>query len=128
MNSPFAKVLASAQEQSAPQRLLFMLAQSETTSKADSQAQGTISPLMCVDKLPEELSNFKDFVAEADTVSQDWNMIFIAAMPGENGITPSSEDAEPVLNMMVNDLVSGQDLSRYLILDRDEQQIEISQS
>ena len=127
MSSAFSKMLDTSKQQEQPQRLLFMLAQSETdNSDNQEESGGTISPLMCVDKLPEEIESFATFVDEADSVNKAWNMIFIAAMSGQDGQAPTTEEAEPVLNMMVNDLMSGQDLSRYLILDRKEQQIEIS--
>ena len=110
INSNFTKLVQAAKAQAEPQRLLFLLAKSERTNKSKkSRARGTIAPVACVDKLPQELTTIKKFSAEADQISTDWNMILIAGMNGSDGQAPSSEDAEPLLNKMANDLLSGQD-------------------
>lgn len=126
VDSNFQKLVNAAKSQSEPQRLLFLLAKSERENKArKSRARGTITPIACVDKLPEELSTIKKFVSEADQINSDWDMIFIAGMNGSEGKAPTTEEAEPLLNKMANDLMGGQDLSRYLILTRDDQQVEL---
>jgi hypothetical protein len=126
MDSHFEKMLAAAKAQPEPQRLLFMLAKSEIdSSDEETGIKGTISPVMCVDKLPEELTSFENFVSEADKISSDWDMIFMAGVGGENQQMPTPEEAEPILNKMVDDLMSGQDLSRYLVIDRSNQPVDI---
>ncbi|WP_196138191.1 ribonucleotide reductase subunit alpha [Aliikangiella sp. G2MR2-5] len=125
-NSNFLHLLEAAKAQSKPQRLLFLLAKSERDNKAKkSKARGTISPVACVDKLPEELTNLMDFIKEADQITTDWDMVFIAGMSGENEIAPSTEDAAPLLEKMASDLLSAADLSRYLILTRDDEMVEL---
>ena len=115
---------AEAQEQ--PQRLLIMLAKSEIESNdKDEGMSGTITPVICVDKTPDEITTFEDFVIEADSINSDWDMMFIAALTGENNKMPTPEEADPILNKMVNDLMSGQDLSRYLVLDRNGDPVDI---
>ncbi len=129
MSSNFMELVKAAKAQPEPQRLLFLLAQSERSNKAHkSNAKGTITPVMCVDKEPEELTGFSRFVSEADSMSKNWDMMLVAGMNGEGGKAPTTEDAEPLLNKMANDLMSGQDLSRYLILDRNEDQVNILQN
>ena len=126
MHSNFQKLIGAAQNQAQPQRLLFLLAKAERNNNPKkSTAKGAITPVMCVDKLPEELTTFADFVAEADGIDTSWNMILIAGLNGENGQAPTTDEAEPLLNKMANDVMQGQDLSRYLILDREENQIEM---
>lgn len=116
------------EEQPEPQRLLFLFAKSEGVNKKKSKKNqsGQLQPVMCVDKLPQELSTFENLVKEADGVSKDWDFIFIAGLSGANGEAPSTDDAEPYLNKMTNDLSNGQDMSRYVVFDRDEKPIEIS--
>ncbi len=124
--SNFEKLIQAAKSQSEPQRLLFLLAKSERDNKAKkSRARGTIKAIACVDKLPEELSTLKAFISEADQITTDWDMILIAGMNGQNNQAPTSEDAEPLLNKMANDLMSGQSLERYLILTRHDEQVEL---
>lgn len=53
------------------------------------------------------------------------NIRCIAGLSGTNGQAPSEEDAEPNLNKMTNDVANGADLSRYVVLDRQEQAMDI---
>ena len=127
MNSVFNDLLEMTKKQPEPQRLLFLFAQTgDTKGKIKKHQRGSISPVMCVDKLPEELSDFASLKKEADSVSKDWEFMFIAGLSGTDGKAPSSNDAEPYLNKMTNDLANGQDLSRYVVINRDEQPIEIA--
>lgn len=127
MIKTFNDLIQTAQAQSQPQRLLFLFAKTEAEKKKKSKKQqrGTITPVMCVDKLPSEISSFKALLAEADQISTAWDFIFIAGLSGHDGQAPSTEDAEPHLNKMANDLMGGQDLSQYMIFDRKENPIMI---
>ena len=51
--------------------------------------------------------------------------MLIVGLNGENGVTPTAEEAEPYLNQMANNLMMGQDISRYVIFDRQENPIVI---
>lgn len=125
MSNMFKELLQMARTQTEPQRMLLLFAKADevTSKKKSKESKGTISPVMCVDKLPEELSTFDALVQEADSVSKDWDFMLIASLSGEGAITPSSEDAEPFLNQMTNDVASGNDLSRYVIFDRQQNPI-----
>ncbi|WP_370279580.1 ribonucleotide reductase subunit alpha [Pontibacterium sp.] len=120
MSNQFKELLDAARKQDEPQRLLFLFAQIEKLdSKKHKQRQhGSVVPLMCVDKLPADLTDFAALAAEADQVSADWDFMLAAGLPGKNGLPPSTDDAEPHLNKMANDLMMGADLSRYVIFDR----------
>jgi len=126
MISKFSDLLQLASQQSNHQRLLFLFAQSESddsSKKAESDSdnqRGTLQATMCVDKLPEEIKDYASLVKEADSISTDWDMVFIAGLDGKGDTPPSTEDAEPYLNQMTNNLSSGQDLSGYLVFDRSE--------
>tara|TARA_R110001592_G_scaffold324870_3_gene604608 strand:+ start:272 stop:661 length:390 start_codon:yes stop_codon:yes gene_type:complete len=121
MVSNFQSLITAAKQQSQPQRLLFLFAKAETEdTKQSNQQHGTISPLMCVDKLPEELTTFAAFSDEADDISPDWDFMLAVGLSGQNGEAPSSDDAEPFLNQMISNLTAGQDLSQYVIFDRED--------
>ncbi len=128
MASMFKEVLQMTTQQEQPQRLLFLFAQPEghNPKKSKKHAKGQVQPVMCVDKLPEELSTFDNLVKEADSITKDWQFVFIAGLSGHDGVAPSADDAEPYLNKMSNDLADGQDLGRYVILDRSETPIEMA--
>lgn len=127
MSTIFKGLLEMATSQEQPQRLLFLFAQPEIPDPKKSNS-GHIKPVMCVDKLPNELTTFGQLIKEADLISKDWSFAIISGMSGQNGVAPTTEDAEQFLNKMSNDLVGGQDLGRYLILDREENKIEMERS
>lgn len=129
MVTNFQSLITAAKQQNQPQRLLFLFAKAETEeSKKSNQHRGTLSPLMCVDKLPEELSTFAAFSAEADNISPDWSFMLAVGLSGQNGKAPTTEEAEPFLNQMVDNLTAGQDLTQYVIFDREDNPVLIQTS
>ncbi|MBC7858917.1 MAG: ribonucleotide reductase subunit alpha, partial [Burkholderiaceae bacterium] len=69
-NVPFADLLAAANQQLEPQRMLFVFAESQLPDQAseiekrrfDEGQGGVLTPVMCVDKLPSEIGSFADLV------------------------------------------------------------------
>ncbi len=115
----FDDLVQVAKQQPEPQRLLFLFAKAESESTTETgQERGTIAPVICVDKLPSELSSFQDLVSEADTFKKDWTFVFIAALPGIAGKEPTSEEASPHLEQMTNSIANGMNIHQYLIFDR----------
>lgn len=114
----FADLITAAKNEPSPQLFLFLFAKAESKKNAfkTRHSSGTIVPVMCVDKPTEELSTFKDLIDEADRITKQWDFIFI-------GCLNAALDAEPHLTKMSNDVASGNDLSRYVILDREERPI-----
>lgn len=105
-----------ARGQPDPQRLLFVFTRIDAPP-ADALPQqhaahkegrgGTLTPLACLDKTPEELGSFAQLNAEAIQHVPDWSIVFVAAMGGVAGQLPSSEDAEVPLNKMVEMVKTG---------------------
>lgn len=125
MIEKYDDLLKMASEQAEGQRLLFLFAKANTTrgTRKRDDKKGTLDPVMCVDKLPEEVPTFSGLVEEADTISKEWDLVLIAALSGEPGKAPTTEEAEPFLNQMTNDLANGQNIARYVIFDREENPI-----
>jgi len=123
----FKDLLKLTSEQEQPQRLMLLFANAEAKNakKSKKHQRGTITPVMCVDKLPEELTSFDALVKEADSIEKGWNFIFIASLSGENGKAPTTDEAEPFLNKMANDIETGNNVGRYVIFDREENPIEL---
>jgi len=102
----FDDLLATALQQPIPQRLLFLCATAELpddaspAQRADFEAGhgGFLTPLMSVDKAPDELANFQQFVAEADQVSPHWQVVFVAALQNPHG--------QPIDTAMVDEALS----------------------
>lgn len=132
MVSNFQSLITAAKQQSQPQRLLFLFAKAEAEdskdSKSSKQQRGTLSPLMCVDKLPEELTSFAAFSDEADSISPEWDFMLAVGLSGQNGVAPTSDEAEPFLNQMIDNLTAGQDLTQYVIFDREDNPVLIQTS
>jgi hypothetical protein len=127
MISMFSDLLSMANEQPDPQRLLFLFASTEATKKSRKRddKKGTIEPTMVVDKLPDELTSFAELVKEADTINKEWDFVFIASLGGQNRQHPTSEEAEKYLNQMTDDVMTGTNISRYVVFDREENPIEL---
>jgi hypothetical protein len=133
MISNFKQLLQIAREQDQPQRLLFLFAKAESSApkkkqKKSKDQHGTITPVMCVDKLPDDLDTYQALIAEADQINKEWDFVLIAGLSGKNGIAPTTEEADPYLNQMTNHLASGQDLSQYVIFDREGSPVVIQAS
>jgi hypothetical protein len=122
MISMFSDLLSMANEQPDPQRLLFLFTNVTATKKSRKQddKKGTIEPTMVVDKLTEEMHAFADLVKEADGINKNWDFMFIASLSGDKQQAPTSEDAQPYLNKMTDDIMTGNNVMRYVVFDRQE--------
>ena len=111
----FDDLLRAATEQPEPQRPLFVFATAGVDADATAEQKarfqaghgGTLTPLMCVDKLPGELASFDTLLEESRGFEQAWDMVFVAALPGSGGASPTSLQAEAPLQRMVNSIKSG---------------------
>lgn len=117
--SSFQDLLNAAAMQSAAQRLLLVFAGATLPDGASAQQRaefeaghaGELAPLMCVDKLPQDLSSFAALADEADHLmranQQQWQIVFVASLSGSPGLAPSPEQAEKALNAMVEAIKVG---------------------
>ena len=117
----FDDLLRSAREQDPPQRLLFVFTAAGVPDDAspDQHARfkagegGTLTPLMCVDKTPDELTSFEALTEESRQLGTAWDIVFVAAMAGSAGSAgiaarePTSLEAEAPLQRMVEAIKSG---------------------
>ncbi|RFA28999.1 hypothetical protein CAI21_11145 [Alkalilimnicola ehrlichii] len=122
----FEDLLKVARQQPEPQRLLFVFAKPvlpkdpdpEEVRRFEAGRGGALQPLMSVDKRPEDLSSFQALCKEADSRNPEWKMVFVAALAGAGDKPPSSETVDASLEVMINTIQSGGDISRYLAFDR----------
>lgn len=116
-----------ANEQPDPQRLLFLFASAQATKKSKKRddQKGTIEPTMVVDKLPDELSTFEALVKEADSINKEWDFVFIASLSGQMRTPPTSDEAQTYLDKMTNDVMTGSNIRKYVVFDREENPIEL---
>jgi len=121
----FDDLLQAARAQPLPQHLLFVFTRAELPDDA-SPAQraafeagegGALIPTVCVDKSPDALSTFGALVEEAGQFTQDWSLVFLAALSGSPMAAPAGQVIERELNGMVERIKRGE-IGGYLALDR----------
>ena len=113
--SSFDDLLAAARQQREPQRLLFVFASAELPegSTPEQAARfragqgGALTPLMCVDKTPDEIASFAALAEESRQFGQDWGMVFVAGLSGRNGVAPTPDEAQKPLEKMVESIKAG---------------------
>lgn len=113
--SSFDDLLQAANSQTEPQLLLFVFTKAELPEDAteDEKANfaqgmgGTLTPVVCVDKSPEEISSFAALMEESKKTGQDWDVVFASSLSGRAGIAPNSDQAEQPLQMMVQAIQAG---------------------
>ena len=130
----YQSLLAVGRQQSEPQRFLFVFLQASLPDEHNTEDEqsfhsgqgGELNAIMCVDKDLQELTHFADLVTESEQMEQDWSLVLIACLSGKNGTLPTSDEAEPVLKMMVQTVQNGGDLSKYLAFDRQGELLQFS--
>ncbi|QEY58825.1 ribonucleotide reductase subunit alpha [Pseudomonas sp. C27(2019)] len=113
--SSFDDLLQAANSQAEPQLLLFVFTKAELPEDATEQEKanfeqgmgGTLTPVVCVDKSPEEISSFTALLEESKKTGQDWDVVFASSLSGRAGIAPNSDQAEQPLQMMVQAIQAG---------------------
>lgn len=128
--SPFDQLLQAAASQPQPQRLLFVFAGAELPEDAtaiqrerfEAGEGGALAPLACVDKHLSELTSFEALVAESRKASPPWQVVFIAALSGQDGLPAPDGQVDAALGAMVEGVRTGR-LDAYMALDAQGEQI-----
>jgi hypothetical protein len=131
--SSFDELLRASREQNEPQRLLFVFASAGLPDDATPAQRarftagqgGTLTPLMCVDKAPDEIASFETLIDQAREFGQPWDIVFVAAMSGRAGSGPSSAQAEAPLQRMVESIKAG-DVGGFIPFDSQGQPIQFN--
>ncbi|MEJ6007132.1 ribonucleotide reductase subunit alpha [Paucibacter sp. AS339] len=111
----FQDLLSAAAQQIDAQRLLMVFAGATLPENASPQQRadfeaghgGELTPMMCVDKLPQDLANFEALAAEADRLTTNWQIVFATSLSGSPGQAPSTTEAEAALHQMVESIKAG---------------------
>lgn len=110
----YASLVASARQQEQPQRLLF------TFTRAEAEPGGlgkSLTPVLCADKLPEELKSFEALLEESTQMPAHWDVVFVAGLAGSNGQPPAPQQCEAPLRSMVKAIEEGR-IASLLAFDR----------
>ena len=111
----FDDLVRAARKQPQPQRLLFVFANAELPDDSTPEQRagfeagqgGALTPLMSVDKSPEELGTFAALAEEARGFCADWAIVFVASLSGREGRAPTSNDADRSLQLMIESIKAG---------------------
>ncbi|WP_111414908.1 ribonucleotide reductase subunit alpha [Billgrantia lactosivorans] len=123
--SRFADLLEEARRQSEPQRLLFVFARAELPDNPTAEQRerfeqgegGVLTPVLCVDKTPNELSDMAALEAESRRTGIEWDIVFVGALSGSGGQAASDDTVERQLQRMVESLQMG-NTQGFLALNR----------
>ncbi len=129
----FETLLEATRQQQESFRLLFVFAKSalppehseEEAERFKAGRGGELTPMICVDKSPDELTDFKSLALEAEKLFIDWQMVFTGALPGGIGVPPGKAEIDDALKNMVQAIQFGGDMSGYLIFDKNGDPIRI---
>ena len=121
----YADLLKAAHVQPELQRLLFVFAEAELPGehtaeqkeKFHARSGGALTPIMCVDKLPQEAPDFAGLVEQSRQMGKDWDIVFVASLAGSAIMAPTSQDADKPLQSMIESIRTGS-LKNYLTFNR----------
>lgn len=132
----FDDLLRLARAQPERQRLLLVFAGAELPEDATAEQRarfergegGALAPLMCVDKLPEQVDSFAALQAEAgamEPAGQPWCLLLAAALSGTPQVAPPEREAGRVLDRMVEAVRAGMP-GPWLAFDRGGRPVQLS--
>jgi hypothetical protein len=115
MLSSFDDLLRAARSQPERQRLLLVFARIGLSDDAPAERRaafemgqgGELTPVMCVDKSPEEVESFASLAATADGTGQPWGLLFVAAMASRNSVDPTPAEVESAMLGMIDAIGTG---------------------
>lgn len=134
----FNDLLRAAHAQPQRQRLLLVFANAELPEGASAAQReafargegGALAPLMCVDKLPEEIESFDALVREARDYAlpgPQWQVIFVAALMGTPEREPGDAETDRALGRMVESIKGGT-IDGLLPFDRQGQVVQLGRA
>ena len=128
MLSSYDDFIKAAKTQDEPQRLLGFV---KKYYKVEEQRQrfqqgegGNLDPVLCVDKLPDEVDCLEALIKESEETGLTWDVAFAASMSGMLGHAPTTEQAEQPLNMMVESIKGGT-VANFLAFNREGELLQI---
>ncbi|MBA3588592.1 ribonucleotide reductase subunit alpha [Methylibium sp.] len=121
----FDQLLQAAAAQPDPQRLLFVFAAAELPDDATPAQRerfaagegGSLTPMMCIDKGLDQLTDFGALVAESEEAGPPWQVMFAAGLAGHDGQPPTEAQIEHALQSMAERVRAGM-VESLLALDR----------
>ncbi|MBK8186520.1 MAG: ribonucleotide reductase subunit alpha [Cellvibrio sp.] len=121
----FSDLLTMAKSQPDAQRLLMVFVAIDGNESNENPQGGYLTPIMCVDKTPDEIVSFESLLAESDNTGQKWDLVFVGALSGKGSIAPSNTDANKPLDAMIAKINMGM-VSDYLAFNKQGEILEMT--
>ena len=83
----------------------------------ESGEGGALTPVVCVDKPVDEARSFDSLVEESQSTGHHWDVVFVAALSGRAGQSPTADEAQQPMQMMVETIRLGK-VANYLPFSR----------
>ncbi len=124
--SSYSDLLTAARAQATPQRLLFAFTTAQLPADASLEQQqsyqqqqgGALTPVMCVDKLIDELTDFAQLVEESQQTGAHWDLVFVSSMAARSSVAAEDGVAiEAGLKKMLMAIDNGQ-IDGFLAFNR----------
>lgn len=120
----FDDLLELARQQYEPQQLLFVFTQRELPEGYTAEMKrrfeagdgGHLAPTVCVNKKVTDFTDFQQLRREALEMVQQWDVVFVAILPGLNNQWPTDDETDKALEQMVEAVRQGK-ISGYLAFD-----------
>ena len=119
--SKFQELLSMARYQPEQVKLLMLFTKANVENSHNDVNKGVIEPVMCVDKLPDELLDYETLCREADAINKEWDLVFITSIAAN--VEASLIDKS--MKSMVSDVQTGQNTAMYVVLDREDNLVEM---
>ncbi|NHH88801.1 ribonucleotide reductase subunit alpha [Pseudoalteromonas sp. MB47] len=119
--SKFQELLSMARYQPEQVKLLMLFTKANVENSHNDVNKGVIEPVMCVDKLPDELLDYETLCREADAINKEWDLVFITSIAAS--VEASLIDKS--MKSMVSDVQTGQNTAMYVVLDREDNLVEL---
>ncbi|MCB2019163.1 MAG: ribonucleotide reductase subunit alpha [Hydrogenophaga sp.] len=131
----FADLLQMAHTQPEPQRLLLVFAAAELPADASVEEKrrfdrgdgGALAPILCVDKAPDDIRDFTSLVDESRNTGIEWNVLFVASLPGMGGHPPSADEAIQPMQLMVEAIKGGR-IANFLAVSQDGELLQLERA
>ena len=78
---------------------------------------GELTPVLCVDKTPEQIESFDSLVAESMLTGKGWQIVFVAALADQADYLPGNKDLDEAFQRIVQMIKYGT-VSSLLAFDR----------
>jgi len=123
--SSYEDLLNAANAQADPQRMLFVFAEAELPDEHSknqlerykARKGGTLTPVICVDKLASEQCSFAGLVEESRQTGKNWDIVFVACMDAKHKPAHGNDETEQTLKSMVKSIQGGS-IGNYLAFNQ----------